>query len=201
MPVEFGPQSLLVSLIWESANFASGGGSTTLGFNMTSLAEPDLGALGTEISDVWQARFRALTDSDWTLERIRLEDATRSVEVPVVLAGTLSAVAPPPNTSVLFSYKAIGKGPRNRGRSYWPGLVAEGAIDERGVINPAAIPPLVTAMNNFFTDIEALDGVTSHAIAQSSYPGQASPPQDPWPSVVTRTVGALVATQRRRLRP
>lgn len=201
MPVAYGPQSLLVQLVWESANFASGGGTTTFGFNMTALDEPDLGALGTEISDAWQARFRALTDSDWTLERIRLEDATRSVEVPVVLAGTLSATAPPPNTSVLFSYKAIGKGPRNRGRNYWPGVLAEGDIDERGVVNPARVPALTTAMNGFFTDIEAVTGIESQAIVQSTYPDQATPPQDPWPNVVTRTIGALVATQRRRLRP
>lgn len=201
MPVAFGPQSVLCQLIWESANFASGGGTTTLGFNCADASTFDLGAFATDVSDAWQTAFRAVTDSDVTLDRIRIETNDRSIEAPVALAGTLNLTGPAPNTSVLFSYKGFGKGPRNRGRSYWPGLIAEGAVDERGVVNPSTVVGLFGNLTTFIEACEASPEIVGQAIVQSTYPGQKTPPQNPWPSVVSRTVGALVATQRRRLRP
>lgn len=200
MPIEYGPQSVLCQLVWESANFASGGGSTTFGLNVESASTFDLGLAATEISDAWQATIRTIQDNDITLDRVRIETVDRSLEAPVALAGSASITGPPPNVTALTSYKSFGKGRRNQGRSYWPGLLAENDIDERGVVLNTRLVTVFTQVGAFFTAVETIPEVISQSIPQSTYPEQKTPPNIPWPNVTSRQISPLVATQRRRLR-
>lgn len=200
MPVAFGPQSVLVQMVWNSANFATGGGTTTLGFNVESSGALDLGAFLNAIRDAWTANLRTITDSNYTLERLRCETDDRSLEVGASLAGTGSINSPASNTSILISYKGFGKGPRWRGRSYWPGMLPEGDLDERGNILPSRVAALQAAFGAFFDAVEAYPDVVNQAIVQSSTPDQKSPPNLPWPGVNSRAVQSIAATQRRRMR-
>lgn len=200
MPIVYDAQSVLLQLVWESANFASGGGTTSLGIYANSNGAQDLQTIVEGVRDAWLDNIRAITDTDVTLDEVRWESQNFSGVVPVATAGSASLSGPPMNTSVLISYKAAEKGPRNRGRSYWPGLLPEGSVDERGVVTPATQATILSAMNAFWADVNAIPEVLSHNIPQTDNPGQSSPPNLPWPQVISLTVGTLAATQRRRLR-
>lgn len=200
MPIVYDAQAMLVQFIWESANFASGGGTTTLGFYTDANGAGEADSIVNDFGDAWTTRLRATTDTDVTLATIRWETETLSGDVFKGQAGTAGHTSPSPNTSVLVSYAAAEKGPRNRGRSYWPGLIGEGNIDERGVIAPTIALAIQTAVTLFFADCLAVPDVLSQNIPQTQYPGQATPPNIPWPQVLTQSVQPLVATQRRRLR-
>lgn len=200
MPVVFDSQSMLVQMVWESANFASGAGTSTFGLYTDANGATALNAIATGISQAWQASLRALTDSDITLDFIRWETDNFSGEVSVALAGSAAVNSPPPNAATLITYKAAEKGPRNRGRNFWPGLVSEGDVDERGIINNTRVAAILTEVNDFFEAVEAIPDVLGQYIVQSSTPGQATPPNLPWPQVIERGVSPLMATQRRRLR-
>lgn len=200
MPIVYDTQAMLVQFVWETANYASGGGTTTLGIYTDASGGNALNAIVEDIRGVWLTTFQDDMDSDWTLASIRWETQTFSGEVQVGTAGGTSMTSPPPNTSILLSYKAAEKGPRNRGRSYWPGLVPEASIDERGIVTPTVVADIFTTMEAFWTGVNAIPDVLGHYIPQSEYSGQASPPNLPWPQVLTRTVSPIVATQRRRLR-
>lgn len=200
MPIIYDDQACLVQMVWNSANFATGGGTSSFGLNLDAIDPPALGDLANGIRDAWTANLRTITDSNYRLERIRLETQTLSGEFGAALDGTGSIVSPPPNTSMLISYTAVQKGPRSRGRNYWPGMLPEGDIDERGNILASRVTSLQAAFGAFFTAVAAIDGVVGQAIVQTDEPGQASAPILPWPSVQSRAVQSLAATQRRRLR-
>lgn len=200
MPIVYDAQAMYVQLVWESANFASGAGTSSFGLYTDANGATALNAVATGISQAWQTTMRAVTDTDCTLDFIRWETQTFSGEVSVGLAGSLSVTGTPPNTSVLFTFKAAEKGPRNRGRIYWPQVLPEASVDERGIITPALVTTLNTTMGNFFNAVTDLPNVLGHYIPQSEYPGQQSPPNLPWPQVITRGTSAIAATQRRRLR-
>jgi hypothetical protein len=200
MPISFNANSLLTQFTWESANFASGGGTTSHAWNVTGLDVTESIRLANVIRQSWVDNLRALTDSDLTLVSVRWEIALSSGEVSVNLPGSLSLTGTPPNTAFLASYATSYKGPRGRGRNYWPGLLPEAAVDERGVINPTNVTNFGTALFNFFDDIEADPSGIRQAIAQSDESGQVTSPIVPWPVVTNRIVQPIAATQRRRMR-
>ena len=201
MPVSFDAQSMVVQLIWESSNFASGAGSTTLGFNTNLNGAVAIDGFMTAIRNAWNTNLRPITDGDYTLASLAWETQTLSGEQGVNLAGGASITGPPSNCATIVSYKAAEKGPRNRGRNFWPGLLGETQVDEGGVIIPTTLATTIAAMSAFFTACLAHPNVLSQSIVQSTTPGQASPPNHPWPQVVSRTAQAKIGTQRRRVRP
>lgn len=200
MPISFGPENVLTRLVYETANFASGGGTTTLGWQVGEISLEQYVTLAEGVVTAWNDNMKAGVDGDITLASVQWESADLSGEVPAGLAGTASVTGPPPNAALLCTYSAIGKGPRNRGRSYWPGMVAENAVDERGVITPVNVTNLQTRIDDFFTDVLAVDGVLYQSIAQSITPQSETPPILPWPQVFSRVVQPVMATQRRRMR-
>lgn len=200
MPIAYGPSSLLTQLIWESANFASGGGTTSLAWNVQNLTAAEGERVAGLISQAWTDRLRALTDSDLTLVSVRWETQNFSGEVAKNQAGGLNLTGTPPNTAILASYASVRKGSRGRGRNYWPGILPEAAVDERGVITPTNVTAFGVALTAFFDQVEADPAGINHAIAQTDTPGQATPPLLPWPAVVSRVVQPIAATQRRRMR-
>lgn len=200
MTIAFGPENMITRLVYETANFATGGGTTTLGWYVTSV-DPSAGENVAEtVRDAWNARLKAATDSDITLVEVQWENADYSGSVAAGIAGTGSVTGPVPSACTLVSYHSIGKGPRNRGRSYLPGLVGEGSVDERGTLTGGIVASIQTNVNNFFADVIASPEVVAQAITQSSSPGQVTTPILPWPQVNTRVVQPIMATQRRRMR-
>lgn len=201
MPIDYDAQSLLVQFVWESANFASGGGTTTLAFNANFNGAAEAGLIVDGIVDAFNTTLRLEMDSDFTLATARWETETFSGDLPAGLVGGASITGPPINTSVLFSYSAAEKGPRNRGRSFWPGLLSETQVDERGVILPARVLQLQVELADFLNAAGAVPNNLGQSISQSSTPGQNTPPIHPWPIVNSVVVQPIAATQRRRMRP
>lgn len=201
MPIAYDAQAMSVNLIWESANFATGGGSTSLAFNTDLNGAGEINDFMLAIQEAWEDELRPLTDSDYTLANIAWETETLSGEWPVNLAGGQSQTGVASNTALIMSYKAAEKGPRNRGRNFWPGLLPEAQVDERGVINNTLLATVGIAMNDFFILCLAHPDVLSQSITQTTTPGQASPPNSPWPQVVGRVAQPIIGTQRRRVRP
>lgn len=201
MPIDYDSQAMTVQMIWESANFATGGGTTSLAFNTDLNGGAQIDAFMQEIQDQWSAELRPLVDNDYTLAMLRWETETLSGEHQVNLAGGASTTGLPSNSAAICSYKAAEKGPRNRGRNFWPGMLSEAAVDERGVIGTGTVSALQIALDDFFTAVLAFPDVLSQSIAQTTTPGQQSPPNHPWPQVITRTIQPIIGTQRRRVRP
>jgi hypothetical protein len=200
MAIIWDDDGFITRFIWTSANFASGGGSTTLAWRADFGVEWTVEDMVELVRDEWVDHLRSTVDTDMTLDRIDWETAVASGTLNVAMAGTANLNSPPPNTSILSTYKAVGKGPRTRGRSFWPGMVQETNVDERGQIAGSTRSALITAMNLFFGGV--IDGSAGGAqvIAQTDSPGNVTSPIVPWPVVTNRSVSPLVATQRRRLR-
>lgn len=201
MPIDFDSQSMTVQMIWEGGIFATGGASTSLAFNTDLNGALAIDGFMDVIKDAWDAQLRAVTDQDITLATLQWETATLSGEHFCGLAGGGGITGPPSNCALLASYKAAFKGPRNRGRNYWPGLLTEGSVDEGGVVLTATLTSLALRFDNFWGLVEAHPNVLGQVIAQSTTPGQQTPPNHPWPIVLTRTLQPKIGTQRRRVRP
>lgn len=201
MPIDFDAQAMTVNLIWEGAIFAKGGASTSLAFNTDLNGAGAIDIFMEAIKDAWGAQLRPVTDQDITLASLLWETQTLSGEHFVGLAGGGGITGPPSNCALITSYKAAFKGPRNRGRNFWPGMLTEGSVDEGGAVLPSFLTPLALRFDNFFDLVLAHPGVLAQTIAQSSTPGQATPPNHPWPQVINRTLQPKIGTQRRRVRP
>lgn len=198
MPIVYGPESALVSLVWETTNTRSGGAATVLGFEGAQDSVAALTGVASLVEAAWDAHLKEETDNSWQLGVIRVESASFSIEESVDILGTNNFLGPPSNVTVLDSKAAAGKGPRNRGRNYWPALVAESEVDERGLIAPTRQTSLNDAFADFYAQI--IGSGIDLAIPQSETENQKSEPITPWPIVVSRGVQAFVATQRRRVR-
>lgn len=201
MPIVYGANTYLVSLIWESANFASGSGATVLGFNGPATTPENLSFLADVVGLSWDENLQTVTDADYTLASVRVEGDVDSVEKAFNLAGSLSGTGLPSNCALIRYKKAIGKGPRNGGRNFWPGLLAEAQVDERGTIAPANLTTLTAAFGAFFVDIEAASPAWVESIPQAVTDTSISPPIVPWPEVITSGLRPVIGTQRRRVRP
>lgn len=201
MAIAYGPNNVLTSMIWESGSFASGNGATVLGWELTSPTQENALFVAQAVVTAFDTFLQPVMDTDLTLVEVRYESDAFSGAVSANLAGAASITGPPSNVTLLQSYYSIFKGRRNRGRSYWPGMISEGVVDERGTLTPAIVATLTTALNSFFTQITDLAPVVSQSISQSITPGQVTPPIIPWPQVATRVVQPVIATQRRRVRP
>lgn len=201
MPIVYGPNNVLISMIWESANFASGNGATVFGLEI-GLASPENVRLAAEqVVTAFDTVMQPAFDQDFTLATVHYESDTLSGDVSAGLAGGGGITGVPSNCTLLTSYYSQFKGRRNRGRNYWPGLLNEGAVDEGGTILVGTIATLTTMMNNFWDAV--VDGtlVTNQCIAQSVVPGSVTPPIVPWPRVANRVIQPKIGTQRRRVRP
>lgn len=198
MPVVYGEGSNLVSLQWETTNTRSGAAATVLGFEGGTDSSAAATGVATLVGQAWVDHMAEITDTSWQLGTVRCETASFSVEVPIDEAGTENLNGPPSNVTILDSKSGSRKGPRNRGRNYWPALVAEASVDERGALDGARQTVINAQLADFYAQIGATSLIL--AIPQSDVPGQASEPQVPWPSVVARGVQGFIATQRRRVR-
>lgn len=200
MAIEFGPQNYVISLKWSSVNFARGFGATVLGFSGPTESQSTVEDLTLVVVDLWSTTMNSLLDSNYGIESVRVESMSYSTELVSPQQGTRSGASAPPNTSVLDVKTAAGKGPRYRGRNYWPGLLGNTAVNENGIINPVAVQDIDEALTNFYNGFGLISPVFTLSLPQSNTETQKTPPVVPWPVVTSRGVSARAATQRRRLR-
>lgn len=185
-------------LNWSGPLFASGHGATVLGFGGEGDPIADADDFAGTIALAWGVNMAPETSTALTLDSIYWATATQSGVVPVNQSGTEAFDDVPPNCAVLTTYTTGFKGPRARGRSYWPGLASDTTTDDSGVIASGRIVQLEGAFAGFWNTTTAS---TNQVILQRDEPGQQSPPLDPPPQVNARVIQPLLATQRRRLRP
>lgn len=185
-----------LTLIYTGPMFVSGGGATVLGFGGESDPITTIPIFADALAGSWIDNIKPITDSNLRLERIHWAGPTQSGDVPVAEAGGQSRTSISPNVATLVSYTSLFKGRRGRGRSYLPALLAQTEVDESGAITLTKVDTIQAAINSFFGDLPA----SPQVILQRDEPGQKTPPLDPPPEVVSRTVAVRAASQRRRLR-
>lgn len=202
MPIVYDENAALFTLIWTGSMFAKGGAATTLGFRKSGDWIPADGeGAAIKLQSEVSSKIMPQMDNGITLAEIRWETEQYSGSTPSTTVGGRSVEGPPSNTALLVSYYASGKGRRYRGRNYWPGLVGEAEVDERGAIVTARRTALATAFGNLFVGLAEQESLATQAIPQSTTPEQKSEPVLPWPAVTTRVVQPVIGTQRRRVRP
>lgn len=200
MTIAFGSTSLITTLNWSSANFASGRGATILGWNVSNLSNSVAAAAAGLVITSWETHLRALTDNSCRLDTVTWETELYSGIITVGLDGSVNVVGPPSNTCVLTLKKGALKGPRNKGRNFWPGMVGEAQVDERGLIIPAHVAALQDGFNDFVASLLVSSPSLEPSIPQGDNPGDISQPIIPWPTTGDWSVASIIGTQRRRVR-
>jgi hypothetical protein len=185
------------AFIWGSSSFASAGAATT--FGMGGPGEPTLTAEeAAEITaSIWIDQLRAQMDSSITLVEVQVTTALQRAVEPVNLAGTAPRTLPPPNCTTLVKKTTQFRGRRSQGRNFWPGLLSEGDIDERGTISAPTLTSLQTIIGGW---VDAMEMAIGHPFVILQGSEGETPPLSPPPVVISHAVQQLVASQRRRLR-
>lgn len=178
--------------------------SVTFGVEYDPLG-PDAGVqIADRAAQAWvDSTLRDRTDSSITLASI---DVTIGpTPDPIIFskaygtAGNTAFETPPLNTALLVRKNSAVGGRANRGRFYWPGLLAETDVNEVGIINPASVTAIQTDFNAFFTELAAAAEPGQASLAMVVLHDEDSPATVPTP-VTSLSVDGLAATQRRRMR-
>jgi hypothetical protein len=142
-----------------------------------------------------QPGFRGPLPSSYTIDRsiVRYKNASGATEISettIGIAGFDTALAPPPQVSLLVQKISGLAGRKNRGRMYFP-APNEAVIDAGGNWIGGSLATWQADMNQFYADLVAssIPMVILHD----------DPADTPTP-VSSLNVSPLVATQRRRLR-
>lgn len=184
------PPGFLQCVINLSGPTASGGASTVLG--LTDGSVTDLTAAANDIALAWADELAPITHNSFALEDVVLLTATEiGVGSSLETVGQRTGDLAPPNTSVLMRKVTGERGPKNQGRSFWPGMVLDADIFDDGTLTTGARGSIQAGVSSFFTALAALGH--AHVILHSL--------GDDTPTVVTsEQIETKVATQRRRLR-
>jgi hypothetical protein len=189
-------------LMARSAFITWGVGPTDPGLDITTLAKDAFNATGS---------LKTLLDANWKLYSTRVtqhQDAgLLQYEDNTIITGTRGAgVSVPPNVAVLVRKTTTFGGRRGRGRWFLPGMIDSPNVQENGVINPASLAIIQTALNvwraAYITATVPL--VLLHNAKRIGGAGTTGnpyiydTPPAPYPINSLQAV-ALVATQRRRL--
>jgi hypothetical protein len=113
---------------------------------------------------------------------------------PLAIAGAGSGSQAASNVAVLVHKRTALGGRKGRGRLFIPWAVADSNVDEAGIIVPATVVTMQTAVTSFLNGIitEGMNMVLLHSPDKS---GVTVPPT----TVSSLVVDGMIATQRRRL--
>ena len=159
---------------------------------------------GGGVADLCVAIAQALQDSEIqnplssaiTITRVDAVTETSSGAATLTITGSNSNQMPPSNSAVLVNKRTATRGRRARGRNFWPGLVQEGAVDARGVIESGVVDTLQSVFDDFQ---ESLDLAGAFPVILQNEEGNTAPISPP-PQVTRFVVDAQFASQRRRMR-
>ena len=149
------------------------------------------GSITAWLSGLTSNDFLAAVYSQYTVEQVEYRDATTALIDTIGLAGTGSAAnLMPPQVSALIRKNSSLIGRANRGRMYWPGVLAEADVDNAGSVVGAT----VTSLQGRADELQSLIEGDSHLMVILHADGST-------PTTVSSLVCEPVsATQRRRLR-
>jgi hypothetical protein len=179
---------------WTAPLWDSGGGATTLGFRNDGLSSPDIAAAAVLSAIV--AELMPITTDTVTLTDARWATQTLGGLLIANSAGGLTSTVAQPASTMLLRKQTGARGPRGRGRSYWPQMASETDVDEAGIVTPARLTAINASLNDFTAALVVADLV--QVILQGDEGSSAV--IDPPPEVTGFFCDPKIATQRRRLR-
>lgn len=187
------PDYANIQMHWTSPNFFKGAALTQFGVR---LAEGTLSEAAVSVSTAWLDNLQDLTSSNVTLDRVVAQtENTQSVAL-VGEAGNEDQTQAEPSIAVLTKKVTNVRGPRGKGRSYWPGLAYEGTYDEQGLMSDGDRSTYQGVFSSFVAAVEASVG---GMVLLQNEEGQSAPIAPP-PPINGLLVDPRAATQRRRLR-
>lgn len=201
MPIVIPTGHAQFTLNYQLTGAATGRAATVLGFGADADPISDADEFANLIGSTWDNEISGDMSQLVTLDSIYWATADQSGSVAVGSTGTRTGDLEMVNVAFLSSYYSGFKGPRARGRSYWPGLINSADTGDAATISSGRMANIVAALDGFF-DALTTSGPTPvpQVILQRDEPGQVTPPLDPPPTVNRRAYSNRPATQRRRLR-
>jgi hypothetical protein len=192
MPLIFPAGYFATDLEFESANFEQGTAHVILGWqgNGTDTAS----SIATAVGDSYVTNLIPVTDASVSLGSVTGYNTLTATEVSYDEPGAGTGDLAPPSIALLTKKLVVERGPRAKGRSYWPGILLDNSLNERGAMSTSDQASYQTRFDDFLIDV----GARIPVILQNTE-GQSSP-LDPPPEVGRFEVQLLAATQRRRLR-
>lgn len=135
--------------------------------------------------------YNLFVSNGYTLTRIIARSDVGYAEWIGTTTGPVSSAAASPSVTPLVKAATGQAGRTNRGRIYPVGILTDNSVQDDGSLDPSAQADIQTMFNQFFTDIDGLQGAAPVILHSTS--------SDPTP-VTSLTVQGVAATQRRRLR-
>lgn len=124
-----------------------------------------------------------------------------TIFVPQNEAGSSSANKLPQNCAVLITKVTNLGGRKGKGRMFWPNLVAEGVVNNVGVIEAGAVAEFQTQANDLMTYLDGEGDPPAEFATPMVLLHNGEGPGTPAPTPVERlVVQNVISTQRRRLR-
>lgn len=200
MPIVIPEGFAQATLVYTGAMFpATGGGTTTLGFGQ-DLQNTDLANLATAIVQSWDTNLQGITSDKVTLAEVRCVTDNAFGGATSGAVGGVGDDTCPPNVSILCTHYSGRRGPRGRGRSYFPGMAFESSTNDDGSLPSGQRSAIQDAVDAFFEDITAAAALPPDTEQYILHNDEGSSTDGPPNLVLNRLVSGVVATQRRRLR-
>jgi hypothetical protein len=175
---------------WTSPTFFTGNAATTWGVSIeASTAAQIAEEVGLALSDA----VLPLVAEDVVLASVECIEPSFASTYVMNVAGARDDPQAEPSLAILTRKVAPGRGRRQRGRCYWPGMVYEATFDNRGLMNVGSLADYQAAFDTL------RDGMERELVILQSEEG-VTPPIDPPPTFTQFIVDQRAATQRRRLR-
>jgi len=154
------------------------------------------------MASTWHDNLRSSQTSNITLVGTEglYFDGTHEHPVATDLgeAGTGGTGVLPSNCAILVSKNTDFGGRKYRGRMYWPSIVAEGSVDQNGVVGSSTVTALQGHFDDVFADFDAVSGASAALLHDKVTAGVLD--DTPGTLLSSFTVKNKIATQRRRLR-
>lgn len=193
-----------VTYLWRHSSLTRDFATVFGGAAPSSTAAADIAETWVE---AWDNELKSRTDSSLQLRAILVRQGPNTgefpgetVEVAVGTNGGTAFESSPVNCALLVRKTSLFGGRHNRGRTYWPGLVADTDVSDVGVIGSAQVTAIQTDMDQFLAAVINGNTSTTQAIDPVILHDENSPATGPT-TIQSLVVQNIIATQRRRVRP
>jgi hypothetical protein len=178
--------------------------AVTYGVEVEGAAAPTVSDLAESLATLFNTHVMPIVVSPYIHVNTHVEYQVGAPPAPLQIADRPSSLAggandtniTPQNSAHLIRKNTSLGGRRNRGRMYLPG-VSEANVSNTGVLAPARVAQINTALSNWRAALEANTGILYMVILHGTSLNSPTPTPTPVTSLACQPV---IATQRRRLR-
>lgn len=192
MPLVIPPGYWSTDIEFSSFNFEQGTAHVVLGWLSDGILTPV--EIAEKVHDALVTNILPVVDGSVTLSNVTAYDTDTAASDGRVVAGAGNGELAPPNIALLTKKLNQDRGPRAKGRSYWPGILLDASLNQRGEMTPSDLASYQTRFDDFLVSAGPLQAVIL-GNSEGISPQLATPP-----TVTQFQVQQLAATQRRRLR-